>query len=1138
MPTNETESLKIARQIDLICDAYETQWQTGGAPKIEDYLVGLVPSVRSLLVLELCALDIEYRQTRGQSVSVHEYLVRFPELSLNQLQEIVDRTAQLPRFQETQHAGVFRQVHQPLNRIPYFGDYELLEVWARGGMGTVYRARQVSLNRIVAVKMINSGLLASEDGVARFYKEASAAASLQHPHIVPVFEVGQHEGVHFYSMAFVDGESLGARLANGPMDLIEAAELVVRVCLAIQHAHDQGIIHRDIKPSNILIDKQGHAWVGDFGLAKRTSDNSLLTSSGDILGTPSYMPPEQASGAVNSVVGQSDVYSLGAVLYTCLCGRPPFQAATKLQTLQQVVQDEPVQARQLNSVIPRDLETIVHKCLDKSIAKRYASPRALQEDLERFLENKPILARPIHPIERAWRWCRRNPARALNLAGAAAVVVGVLVTWQLVSLYEAYRQREGEADSFCDRIKICSPQELPRMIDEFHQGVTRLPMLESKVKQLHRESSDGTQVHYRTSLALLGTDASMVSFVCDGLLHAGWDEFNWGMSQVDVYPQLVARWLGNIWRTRADRLGSEEYARLVAIAHAESIQPYIQSELGDVSFDNRRVIEAVLEELVRDPSMIDAASKALQQTWRDSQRWLVEYFDYRTKLLRVDAATSARLAIKLLPPTQWLDIGSSSHHLVLSSLFEREPLTAVVVEQLRSVVKEDSRHGGTWDDYYLHQRRKAIAGSLLFLAGEDVSDLLNYSLNPTVRSLMIDWIPRIKPEPTRVLEQIQVLIASRSGHVERVLAENAASGGTPINPWLSDPPSSQLRGLLLMLGNYSTERLKEPSGLAVLNAVEGLYRKDPDPGIHGISEWLLRRHSKSLPTVDSSQAPTHADWQAGPNGHTMIRIKGPVDFNAGTVDNDPYRDAGIEVDKVAGTITEWSDDHPHRKLINRSFMIDMNETSYGQMQSFNSDFHQKQNKSLAPDLDQAACRISWHMAAEYCNWMSKVAGIPEDEHCFVRTSANEWKLADKYLSKRGYRLPSHAEWELACRALSTTRYYFGDSEELLDQYAWHNKNSLELSLAKPFALKPNDLGLFNTLGNVYEWTMDRFDGKQSEFLMRSDDVEFDRSDWPYMVLRGGSIFTLPRDVRGVECAAQMPSYFEGNTGFRVARTVD
>lgn len=324
-------------------------------------------------------------------------------------------------------------------RVRYFGDYELLEEIARGGMGVVYKARQSTLKRIVALKMILSGQLAGEEAVARFYSEAEAAAKLDHPNIVPIFEIGQNEGQHYFSMALVEGESLARKAAAGPLPPREAAQVMKKVADAIAYAHVEGVIHRDLKPANVLLDRDGEPRVTDFGLAKHASANSLtpdagksaanLTVTGQVLGTPGYMPPEQAAGKTDEVSTLSDVYSLGALLYCLLTGRPPFQAANPLDTLLQVLHKEPVSVRQLNPEVPRDLETICLKCLEKDPHRRYATAAEYAADLQRYLHGEPVKARPIGKLTRGWRWCRRRPAASGFLVAssiAALALVGVI----------------------------------------------------------------------------------------------------------------------------------------------------------------------------------------------------------------------------------------------------------------------------------------------------------------------------------------------------------------------------------------------------------------------------------------------------------------------------------------------------------------------------------------------------------------------------------------------------------------------------------------------------------------------------------------------------------------------------------------
>ncbi|MCI0540539.1 MAG: WD40 repeat domain-containing serine/threonine protein kinase [Verrucomicrobiales bacterium] len=316
--------------------------------------------------------------------------------------------------------------------IRYFGDYELLEELAHGGMGVVYRVRQMSLNRVVALKMILAGQLATPGLRQRFHTEAEAAARLDHPNIVPVYEIGEHDGQHYFSMKLVEGGTLAdvaasrktaADLPSGESAALlrDAATVMGKVARAVHYAHQRGILHRDLKPTNILLDDRGEPHVTDFGLAKLAEDDSSLTISATMLGTPAYMPPEQAAGRSKELTTAADIYSLGAILYELLTGRPPFRADTQVQTLRQVCEREPIQPQTLNSTVDRDLETICLKCLNKDPLRRYGSAEMLADDLDRWRNGESIHARPVSPAEKLWRWCRRKPALA------AALGLGVLL---------------------------------------------------------------------------------------------------------------------------------------------------------------------------------------------------------------------------------------------------------------------------------------------------------------------------------------------------------------------------------------------------------------------------------------------------------------------------------------------------------------------------------------------------------------------------------------------------------------------------------------------------------------------------------------------------------------------------------------
>ena len=347
----------------------------------------------------------------------------------------------LPDLDITDHlpgGGRRRALDEP----PSIAGYEMLSELGRGGMGVVYHARQASLGREVALKIILAGAHAGRDERARFRVEAETAARLKHPHIVPIYEIGEQGGLPYLALEFVDGGSLAQAMAARPLAPIQAAGMVETLARAMHYVHERGVVHRDLKPANVLLTAEGIPKITDFGLAKWLDvPSGQQTQSGAVLGTPSYMAPEQAQGKSALVGPATDVYALGAILYEMVTGRPPFHAATSQETVQQLLTEEPLPPSRLQPRVPRDLETICLKCLQKDAARRYASADALADDLRRFLDQQPIRARPTPAWERALKWALRRPAVAV-LAGVSVAAALALAFTGLA--YNARLQRERD----------------------------------------------------------------------------------------------------------------------------------------------------------------------------------------------------------------------------------------------------------------------------------------------------------------------------------------------------------------------------------------------------------------------------------------------------------------------------------------------------------------------------------------------------------------------------------------------------------------------------------------------------------------------------------------------------------------------
>jgi formylglycine-generating enzyme required for sulfatase activity/tRNA A-37 threonylcarbamoyl transferase component Bud32 len=541
-------------------------------------------------VLELILHEVLLRRERGETPELADYQRRFPHLAGPlAIQFEVERAIESPSVPLTwvssptvRGADGAPGADPPRAAPPRLPGYEILGELGRGGMGVVYKARQVRLNRVVALKMVLSGGHATSEERLRFLAEAEAIAAVRHPGIVQVHDFGTHDGLPYFSLELCEGGSLAGKLAGGPLPPGETARLVEQVARAVQAAHERGIVHRDLKPGNVLLDGNGQPRVTDFGLAKRTEISDGLTRTGTVVGTPSYLAPEQAQGK-KEVGPAADVYALGAILYECLTGRPPYKAASVYDTLMQVVNDEVVSPRQLNQAVPADLETICLKCLHKEPTRRYASAQALAGDLARWQAGEPIAARQAGLRERAVKWARRRPAAAA-LVGvsllAALVLVGLsavaVLQWQravtaLTSEKQARKDLESEQEmralAQVGALRDAAPGAVPGLLAELK--ATRQDVL-PPLRQLWQQERDPGR-RLRVGLALLPVEPEAVRDELVALMLKADDpaEVLLVRDALPRAPDLVER----LWQRSGAKQAGVRFRALVALAALDPRSP-------------------------------------------------------------------------------------------------------------------------------------------------------------------------------------------------------------------------------------------------------------------------------------------------------------------------------------------------------------------------------------------------------------------------------------------------------------------------------------------------------------------------------------------------------------------------------------
>jgi formylglycine-generating enzyme required for sulfatase activity len=1020
--------------------------------------------------------------------------------------------------------------------------FRIVRPYAKGGLGEVFVARDEELQREVALKEIQQRHAQNPESRARFLLEAEVTGGLEHPGIVPVYGLGTYaDGRPFYAMRFIRGDSLKEAIErfHREQETLPAGERTLRlrqllgrfvdVCNAVAYAHSRGVLHRDLKPGNIMLGNYGETLVVDWGLAKivdkadtrsaegplrpTLSGDSTKTQIGVAIGTPAYMSPEQAAGRLDQLGPASDVYSLGATLYTLLTGRAPFAEGSLGAMLDKVQKGNFPPPRQVQRQVPPPLEAICLRAMALAPQDRYATPRELAEEIEHWLADEPVRAHREPWTARAGRWVRRHQpltvgVGVLLLTGLAALAISTILIGG--ALRKEEQARKARALSQVNALLDANPRAVPAILDGLEE--VRGDVLPRLEEVWHQEDNPQTHGHrLRAALALLPAQPEMVK----GAL------FEWLIQIDDPAEMLLVRdrllpyreeLRPQLWQRVEDPATRPEarFRALVALAAFDA---------GNERWKERG--EAVLEQLLTaDPLYLGTWTEALRPVREVLLPPLIEVFRGRklaeekqvaATLLADYAADRPALLAELA-----LDANARQHATLLPRLKALTDTARLLL--LAELEKKPAEKATDAEKDRLAFRQANAAVTLLHLGEpEPAWPLLRHSPDPSRRTYLTQHLGPYGIDVAVLLERL---------HMETDV--------------------SARRALLLSLGEYPPGQTPPARRQELVSGFVQDYRDDPDPGIHGAIEWLLRQWHEDgkLPRLRNHKPKDpprgKSTWSVNGQEQTLTVIPGPVEFLMGSPESEPDR-------------TE--NEVRHRRKIPRSFALGTKEVTVAEFRRFleaNPEVQKRFDdkgqareflKRFSPEESCPIIVVDWYMATEYCNWLSQQEGLPEKEWCYAKdtgkTAEGIMVTQQGYLARKGYRLPTEAEWEYGCRAGAVTSRPYGRSEALLGKYDWYQGNAGERSHPVG-SLRPNDLGLFDVLGNAGEWCQDHLGrypvGGPGEPAI--DDEEKNRSEQNNRVIRGAGFGNLVLSARSADREAAPPETRMSATGLRVARTID
>lgn len=1093
---DSTEGICRLTTIDVVCDAFELAWQRRESPSIGEYFSRGACDARGDLLRELVLIEAEYRGHQGLPLDAATLIGKFPgfEQTIEEALEEARSAAGRPISWQAISPGFAAKC----------GDrYEAVRLLGRGACGSVYLAIDRERSRHVAIKFPHPHLLDSSEARGRFAREARCSEQLDHPGLVKVLDVGNMEDCAYLVTEYVDGPTLeGARRWHeGGIAVGIVVRWMRKIAEALEGAHRVGVIHRDLKPSNVLLSVEeadgtkarldlsaAHPRITDFGLARRIGSESRLTGSAEVLGTLAYMSPEQARGEAMIADARSDIFSLGVIFHEMLCGRHPYSVAGE-DTLAWLRGSKLPFALSRN--VPGGIRWICGKCMERSPDRRFQSCGELLEALRKWEADGSGWTSWRHGLRYTLRrlWLRLVGREGIWIGSTMTVlVVVVLCGWNIRSSLRDH-SRAGQ------RIMALLSADARSFSPLLTAVRGALPAPREDIHELLDDESLSSSRRLRLLMAILPDEQGWRERLIEDL---GKSELTFLPVAVECLRSILPAaerpgFIEAVWRRALDRGGASGIGRLACVLSGldakngkwrEIVEPLIAELMAIPSADVESMV-AMLRP-VRGVLLPDCRSRFRQET--DGE--------FRLRVAQIVIGLAENKVEDLVSLVAQAD--GRQHRLLVEALkgsARREEARTLLEHELE---KRRAARGEGGDGAKEFKAISKLACALLELGHEEVCwPLLSDDSPPGLRF--------------QIISDLSVLGVSPKGIVLRL---------TDIEG------NDQIRtSLVLAVGGYSRAALDNEK-VKLLEWSRLNFVRQGSAATHSGIEWLLRRMGegawvrRTVAELSAKSAAGDREWRVITNGHTMIAIKGPMDFEMG---------CGTPVPADAG------DETSHRRHIPRSIEMATTPVTREQFSRFKST--PSADPKSGDDLDCPAVAVSFEDALRYCNWLSAECGIPEDEwaypEAFIANLADGSAVEKSGVEKLGYRLPTEAEWEYACRAGVDERFFFGASADLLSEFAWCEVNSAN-QLHGAGELKPNQLGLFDMQGNALQWCQDVY-REYPRASVNGDEGQLEASQ-EARVARGSAFNHDPKSIRASQRYRALPQ--GGMTiGFRVARTL-